>query len=59
MLPELFHRHGGEEVAPHLIQTLQAYEIEDTLGYTADDNANANDILCCAIGTLLEGRNIS
>jgi hypothetical protein len=57
-LPELLHGHGGEEVAPHLIKTLQIYDIEDKLGYITGDNASANDTLCRAIETHLQSKGI-
>ena len=45
-LPALYHGHGGNQVAPHLIETLQFYDIEHRLGWITGDNHGANDTLC-------------
>jgi hypothetical protein len=48
-MPELYHGHAGELVAPLIIHTLESYGIEKRLGYVTADDASANDTLCRAI----------
>ena len=48
-MPELYHGHAGELVAPLIIHTLESYGIEKRLGYDTADDASANDTLCRAI----------
>ena len=48
-LPELTQGHAGEDVAPHIMDVLQKYDIKHKLGFITADNATANDTLCRAI----------
>ena len=41
--------HAREDVAPHIINVLQRYNIKHKLGFITTDNATANDTLCRAI----------
>lgn len=48
-LAELEAGHSGEEVAKHVIQTMEWYDFRDRLGFITGDNHGANDTLCRAI----------
>lgn len=52
-LPELTAGHSGTEVAPHVLQALELYQIKERVGYVTTDNATANDTLCVALSESL------
>lgn len=52
-IPELFEGHGGEKVAPRVLDVLQQYGIKDKIGYVVGDNHSANDTLCRALADSL------
>lgn len=55
-MPELYHGHAGELVAPLIMHTLGSYGIEKRLGYVTADNASANDTLCRALEESMSSR---
>jgi hypothetical protein len=48
-LAELEAGHSGEEVAKHVIQAMEWYDLKDRLGFITGDNHGAHDTLCRAI----------
>ena len=48
-LIELEAGHSGEEVAKHVLHTMDWYGFSDSLGFITGDNHGANDTLCRAI----------
>ncbi|KAI6788289.1 hypothetical protein KC361_g9125 [Hortaea werneckii] len=48
-LAELEAGHSGEEVAKHVVQTMEWYGFRDRLGFISGDNPGANDTLCRAV----------
>lgn len=48
-LVELEAGHSGEEVAKHVLHTMDWYGFNDRLGFITGDNHGANDTLCRAI----------
>jgi hypothetical protein len=54
-LAELETGHSGEEVAKHVIQTMEWYDFRDRLGFMTGDNHGANDTLCRAIAEAVPG----
>lgn len=48
-LAELEAGHSGEEVAKHVVQTMEWYGFRDRLGFITGDNHGANDTLCRAV----------
>lgn len=48
-LAELEAGHSGEEVAKHVVQTMEWYGFRDRLGLISGDNPGANDTLCRAV----------
>ncbi|KAI6824493.1 hypothetical protein KC342_g11558 [Hortaea werneckii] len=46
---ELEAGHNGEEVAKHVIQTMDWYGFRDRLGFITGDNQGANDTMCRAV----------
>lgn len=53
-LPELFHGHAGERVAPHLLRIMDEYGFRDKIGWIVSDNHGANDTLCRALANELD-----
>jgi hypothetical protein len=56
-LAELEAGHSGEEVAKHVIQTMEWYGFGDRLGFITGDNHGANDTLCRAVAEAVPGWN--
>lgn len=52
---ELETGHSGEEVANHVIRTLEWYGFENRLGFITRDNHEANDTLCRAVAEAVPG----
>jgi hypothetical protein len=52
-LPELAERHSGENIAAHVIEVLESYDIANKVGYFTLDNASNNDTAMEEIGKTL------